>query len=651
VSKKDNRNNDRGAMPTLAVGMGNRASTHAHGKRGHGTPISRFLQFGRSTLGQGLLGAALLWAAFPPLDLWLLAWVAPIPWILLIRRRQLAGRRPYTMLALAGFAFWMAVLHFLRLPHWATSFGWVALSFYFAFYQPLFVGLSRVAVHRLRVPVILAAPVVWTGLELARAHLLTGMSMASLGHTQYRWIDLIQLSDLAGAYGVGFVVMFVAAALARMLPAEKEDRHSCLSLEDRHSCLSVGRQECLSSSGKQERLSSPDRQECLSSSIAFWPVLPAIAVVAAALLYGHLRISLNSTRAGPKIALIQGSIDTEMRYDPGMRNRIFKEYYKLSKDALAKDRNIDLVVWPETMFTEPLVTFDADAARPLQFEGTDAEFQKQLRQIGEQDRKHKSTMAWTAQTLGVPLLVGVDANHFAADGMQCFNSAAYVARDGRLLGRYDKMHLVMFGEYVPLADHFPWLQRLTPLPISVTPGRRPAAFDLCWGGSCTAVPKAETEGQQYNCRPNNVCRLAPNICYETVLSQVIRGQVNRLAAEGHEPDVLVNLTNDGWFWGSSALDLHLICGVFRAVECRKPLLIAANTGFSAWIDSDGNIREQGPRRATDVIVAEPRFDRSRRSWYLAHGDWFAGVCLAACGLFALVGLQGRRSIPPAERTE
>ena len=150
---------------------------------------SRFLRFGRSTLGQGLLGAALLWAAFPPLDLWLLAWVAPIPWVLLIRRRQLAGRRPYTMLALAGFSFWMAVLHFLRLPHWATSFGWVALSFYFAFYLPLFVGLSRVAVHRLRVPVILAAPVVWTGLELARAHLLTGMSMASLGHTQYRWIE------------------------------------------------------------------------------------------------------------------------------------------------------------------------------------------------------------------------------------------------------------------------------------------------------------------------------------------------------------------------------------------------------------------------------------------------------------------------------
>ncbi len=406
----------------------------------------RFLQFSRSTLGQGLLGAALLWAAFPPLDLWPLAWVAPIPWVLLIRRQHLAGRRPYTMLALAGFSFWMAVLHFLRLPHWATSFGWVALSFYFAFYLPLFVGLARVAVHRLRVPVILAAPVVWTGLELARAHLLTGMSMASLGHTQYRWIGLIQLSDLAGAYGVSFVVMFVAAALARMIPGEKEDRHSCLSL---------GRQECLPFSAMQE---------CLPHPLAFWPLLPAIAVLAAALLYGHLRIERNSTKAGPRIALIQGSIDTEMRYDPGMRDRIFKEYYNLSKEALAKNRNIDLVVWPETMFIEPLVTFDADAARPPQFEGTDAEFHEQLRQIAEQNRTNKSAMAWTAQTLGVPLLLGVDANHFAADGVQCFNSAAYVARDGRLLGRYDKMHLVMFGEYVPFANCFPWLQRLTPLP-------------------------------------------------------------------------------------------------------------------------------------------------------------------------------------------
>ena len=158
------------------------------------------------------------WVALPPVDWWPLAWVAPVPWVLLIRLKELPGRRPYAVLTLAGFCFWMAALHWLRLPHPATSIGWVALSFYFAFYLPVFVGLSRVAVHRLRVPVMLAAPMVWTGLELARAHLLTGMTMGSLGHTQYRWIALIQLSDLTGAYGVSFVVMFVAASLARMMP-------------------------------------------------------------------------------------------------------------------------------------------------------------------------------------------------------------------------------------------------------------------------------------------------------------------------------------------------------------------------------------------------------------------------------------------------
>ncbi len=100
--------------------------------------------------------------------------------------------------------------------------------------------------------------------------------------------------------------------------------------------------------------------------------------------------------------------------------------------------------------------------------------------------------------------------------------------------------------------------------------------------------------------------------------------------------MLVNLTNDGWFWGSSELDMHLACGVFRAVEMRKPLLIAANTGFSAWIDSSGRILKQGPRRATDYIIANVAID-SRKSFYSLYGDLFAGFCLAACLVFAIAG--------------
>jgi apolipoprotein N-acyltransferase len=123
------------------------------------------------------LGNVLYWAALPPLSLSLLAWLAPVPWVVLIRRDEPPGRRGYAIIWLSSFALWLATLYWLTLPHWATSIGWVALSAYLGCYLPVFVGLSRVAVHRLGISALVAAPVVWTGLELARAHLLSGMTM------------------------------------------------------------------------------------------------------------------------------------------------------------------------------------------------------------------------------------------------------------------------------------------------------------------------------------------------------------------------------------------------------------------------------------------------------------------------------------------
>ena len=238
------------------------------------------------------------------------------------------------------------------------------------------------------------------------------------------------------------------------------------------------------------------------------------------------------------------------------------------------------------MFAESMWTFDTNARRPPEFAGTDTEFRDLLPRLAE---RSVSQIEAAARAFGVPLLLGLSTNHCGAGGVEVFNSAVYVDRNGTLLGRYDKMHLVAFGEYVPLADYFPWLQRLTPLPMSATAGRKPQAFELPYRGD-SAQGEAASDTQA----PRRRCRIAPSICYETVLSHVIRGQVNDLAAQGREPDILINLTNDGWFWGSSELDMHMACGVFRAVECRKPLLIAANTGFSAWIDGDGRIVNAGP---------------------------------------------------------
>jgi apolipoprotein N-acyltransferase len=265
------------------------------------------------------------------------------------------------------------------------------------------------------------------------------------------------------------------------------------------------------------------------------------------------------------------------------------------------------------MFRDTLYTFDPDARAPKEWGGSEEEFQRRLRQVAEDSRVE---MAWLANHLGVPLVLGVDTYRFTAAGKQRFNSAVLVSRRGEILNRYDKMHLVLFGEYVPFAKTFPWLYRFTPLAGGLTAGTRPAAFDAAG------------------------LRIAPNICYETILPHVIRRQVNDLDRQGRRVDVLMNLTNDGWYWGSSELDMHLICGVFRAVECRKPLLIAANTGFSAWIDADGRLRAVGPRRDTDIILAQVHPDE-RTSWYLAHGDIPAGVCLAVCLIFAAVACRDR----------
>jgi apolipoprotein N-acyltransferase len=117
--------------------------------------------------------------------------------------------------------------------------------------------------------------------------------------------------------------------------------------------------------------------------------------------------------------------------------------------------------------------------------------------------------------------------------------------------------------------------------------------------------------------------------------------VATLRAQRREPHVLVNLTNSGWFWGSSELDLHLICNVFRAVECRKPMLVAANTGFSAWIDKSGQVQKLGPRRDKGVIVAEVE-PSDVQSLYSRVGDWPAGLCLLVCACAAVHGLIERR---------
>ncbi|HZZ28654.1 MAG TPA: apolipoprotein N-acyltransferase [Pirellulales bacterium] len=536
----------------------------------------------QTTLGLGLLGSLLMYLAQPPCKWWLLAWIAPVPWLLLCRQAKLVGRRPYRALWLAGFVFWLGAIHWLRLPHWITYFGWLALSFYLAFYVPVFVGLVRVAVQRLGISIVVAAPVVWTGLELARGHLLSGFTMGALSHTQVHWLAFIQIADVIGDYGTSGLVMLVAACIARTIPWRRQ-------------------------------------------RFTLWPIAPLPLVLAGAVVYGSWRTAGVITRPGPTVALIQGSIDVEVKTDEKQLNAVLAEYLRLSKQALQEQPNLDLLVWPETMYPNPLYTFAPGFQPPTKWENTPEEMsQWSLKNLHDmQEYFHGIVEDKFNAPLPPPLLIGIDAAHYSNEGSEhsqsdYFNSALFVDSQGNPLARYDKMHPVMFGEYIPLAEYLPFLYKITPLTGGLTSGTKAVSQKL------------------------GDFRYAPNICYETVVPHLIRRQVWQLRAQGEEPDVLVNITNDGWFRGSSELDMHLACGVFRAVEMRKPLLIAANTGFSAWIDSDGRIVQQGPRRAAEVIIAQPELD-SRRSFYLDHGDLIPGLCLAGCLGLAAVGLWDWRS--------
>jgi len=551
-------------------------------------------------LGLALAGAATMFLVQPPADVWTLAWLAPLPWLAIVQAERIPAAHPWRSLWVGGFCHWLATIHWLRLPHPATSIGWVALSAYLACYLPLFVAIARRLVHGWRWPLVAAAPVAWMACEHLRGSLLGGFTFGGLGHTQWRWTTLIQLADCLGAVGVGGVVMAVAAGLA----------------------------EGISAALVRERV----RAAWLSS-------LAAAVVLAAALGYGRWRLQSEPAVGGPAldVLLVQGSIDTELKHDPAAAGDVARHYDELTMAALGAHEGAavddagpstpELIVWPETMWRWGLLEIDPDEVLPESVvgqtldgraaTGTAADRQAACRRVLEQERL--TLLAAFARRYGTHWLVGLDkqvVTPHAPSGAKNYNSGLFLDPDGIALACYSKQHPVMFGEYIPLAERFPWLYRLTPLPAGLTAGTQPVAVTIA--GS----------------------RVAVNICYETALPEAVRSMVLELARQGGRPDVIVNLTNDGWFWGSSELDMHLTAAIFRAIEVRTPLAIAANTGFSASIDGSGRLLARGPRRDTGTLRVRVRPD-GRTSPWLVWGSLPLGVCVAVAAVALLSGWPRR----------
>jgi apolipoprotein N-acyltransferase len=289
---------------------------------------------------------------------------------------------------------------------------------------------------------------------------------------------------------------------------------------------------------------------------------------------------------------------------------------------------LDLIVWPEGAFTElvrqvivdgplhapPGISLDEFRAR---VEERQQAFAYKVRALSTEANR-SSHPSKTSQG-DVNLLVGVTSLELSGPATRYYNSALWIDPTGQIVGRYDKMHLVMFGEYVPFTRYWPWLASQTPIGAGLTPGDRPAMLAV--------------RGYQ----------LSPSICFECTVPHLIRSQCRQLAKEsGQLPDVLVSISDDGWFWGSSILDLHLACAIFRAVELRRPFVVAANTGISAAIDSNGRIVKQLPHRREGFIAANVVRD-GRWSFYERCGDLFAGLCLLVTLVWGIASKWRRKN--------
>ena len=563
------------------------------------------------------VAAALFYASFTPLDWGPLAWIALVPLVLLIRLRQ-RTRWMYTAITVSASVSFVALLHWMRYGDPTMVPAMVALGVYCALYVPLWVAVSRVAVHRFSVPLMVAVPVVWTGLEFLRATFGTGFAWYFLSHTQYRWIELIQISDVTGAYGVSFLIALAAACAGSLVPPAVLGKLRLLP------------QKTTAAEGVVH--ATPPRQTI--------GVAVCVALLAATLVYGYFRRAQADFQAGPRVALIQGNFTTSVRdYDDPQH--IFLTHHRLTGMAIEPRPGHappELVVWPESMYRAPLLVTTPGMS--------DEDLRRVAPEIPVEAWRSKGVaqaLADLSQQYGAGFVVGL--NTFVADerGLGRYNSAAFLRPDLGLTARYDKMHRVPFGEYLPLKDYLPWLHKLTPFSptFGIQAGRAAAVFE--YGGA----------------------RLAPIICFEDTVPQLVRRIVKSTAdpQTGQPVDCLVNVTNDGWFHGSNELEQHLITSVFRAVETRTPMVRAVNTGISAFIDGDGVVREpdlflDGDNKGRDSMIdpetGEYRKQQSavligniplddRRSLYVTWGDWLGLACLFAAGLTLVGGLIPRRA--------
>jgi apolipoprotein N-acyltransferase len=593
--------------PALGTQYSVLGTQHASEACGGAVPFPR--------LTAALATAALLFACYFPLDCGWLAWVALVPLLTLVRGSG-SGRRIFFIAWAGGLAFFVPVLQWMRVADPAMYATWLTLAVYCALYVPAGVLLLRFLDRRTRLPLVVTVPAVWVALEFLRSHLATGFSWYLLGHTQHDFLPVIQVADLGGVYTVTGIVAAVNALLFEVLYARPWFR-TLFALPPQ---------------------GGASRRALLAQGVA------VALLLAGSLGYGEWRLRQNDFAAGPKVALVQSNLDLRLKNDawgkdgaPTAQETMREHQVRLTN--LAVKQGAELIVWPETSWPGEWVEALPEGGK------------KTVPAVVDDDMKDLiDAVALKWQT---DLLPGLNTVIVRPDGkvLRRYNSALLVRADGSTDGRYDKIHRVPFGEYIPLRDWLPFMNCFSPynFDYSITPGDGLTRFRL----------------GRY--------RFGVLICYEDTVSYLAREYALPDDA-GPAADFLLNTSNDGWFDGTAEHAQHLAICRFRAVEARRSVGRCVNMGLSAVVDPNGRVlapqkaEEAGDARVWDlapgaadlpvgrwgefkkvpgVLTASLPIDH-RVSLYARAGDWLAWGCWLVVGAGLVVALvRGRRAEPVA----
>jgi apolipoprotein N-acyltransferase len=526
---------------------------------------------GPALMWLALASAIMLWASFYPLNWGWLGWIALAPLLGLVRAHA-RPLRVYGAALVCGLAFFVPALQWMRVGHPSMYAAWLLLAFYCALYFPAAIYLLRYLNRRTRLPLVITLPIVWTALEFLRAHLISGFPWYYLAHTQHEFLSIIQICDVTGAYGLSALVAACNAIAFELLRRREWFRQLC----------------------------EPGlRPEVERSHIGF-QILGVAVVFCGFLIYGLIQLDEEQSEKGPLVVLIQPNVPQQIRNDAWVQQGnaeqdLLKVYVDLTQDALKDNPKPALIAWPESSYPSWIDTEDGFVPK---------------RENADLIIAENHADAWRlARLWHTDFLFGTDVTYYTKDDKsERYNSAILVRTDGSPGGRYNKIHRVPFGEFLPF-EWIPFMKLLAPYDFdySVRAGDKLVRFDL---------DKTYTFGVL--------------ICYEDTDPTLAR-QYARSDANGPAVNFLMNVSNDGWFDGTSEHDQHLATCRFRAVEARKAIARSVNMGISAVIDGNGRIialpgsSVANSKKIAGYVACNIPIDR-RKSYYALFGDWLPWTC-------------------------